>query len=50
MAKEMNTFSPKIAAFCCFHSSYLAADNAGAMRISYPDGVHIIRIPCAGKR
>ena len=48
MAKASNGFSPNIAAFCCFHSSYRAADTAGTMRLSYPDGVRIIRIPCAG--
>jgi coenzyme F420-reducing hydrogenase delta subunit len=48
MIEASNGFSPKIAAFCCFHSSYIAADTAGAIRRSYPDGVYIIRVPCAG--
>jgi F420-non-reducing hydrogenase iron-sulfur subunit len=49
MGKKRNRFSPKIVAFCCFHSAYQAADNAGAMRNSYSDGIYIIRVPCAGK-
>jgi len=49
MAKDNKRFSPKIAAFCCFHSAYQAADIAGAMRKSYSDGIYIIRVPCAGK-
>ena len=49
MPEDKNRFSPKIAAFCCFHSAYLAADSAGAMRKSYSDGIYIIRVPCAGK-
>jgi F420-non-reducing hydrogenase iron-sulfur subunit len=48
MAEANNGFSPKIAAFCCFHSSYKAADTAGLMRSSYPESVYIIRVPCAG--
>jgi F420-non-reducing hydrogenase iron-sulfur subunit len=49
MPEDKGSFSPLIAAFCCFHSAYKAADNAGVMRNSYPDGIYIIRVPCAGK-
>ena len=42
-------FSPRIIAFCCQHSAYLAADRAGSMRMSYPEGVHIVRVPCSGE-
>lgn len=49
MAEKRKGFSPTIVAFCCFHSAYQAADSAGAMRNSYPDGIYIIRVPCAGK-
>jgi len=49
MAEKKNQFSPKIAAFCCFHSAYQAADIAGAKRNPYADGVYLIRVPCAGK-
>lgn len=49
MAEDKNRFSPKIAAFCCFHSAYQAADIAGAKRNSYSDGIYIIQVPCAGK-
>ena len=40
---------PDIVAFCCAHSSYQAADTAGSMRISYPENVRVIRVPCAGR-
>ncbi len=49
MAQKKNKFSPKIAAFCCFHSAYQAADIAGAMRNPYAEGLYIVRVPCAGK-
>jgi len=49
MTENKNGFSPKIAAFCCFHSAYQAADMAGATRHAYADGIYIIRVPCAGK-
>ena len=42
-------FSPHIIAFCCQHSAYQAADTAGSMRMSYPEGVHIVRVPCSGE-
>jgi len=36
-------------AFCCEHSAYAAADLAGKLRLHYPEGLRIIRVPCAGQ-
>lgn len=38
-----------IIAFLCKWSSYNAADKAGQERLSYPENVKIIRIPCTGR-
>jgi F420-non-reducing hydrogenase iron-sulfur subunit len=46
---EMNSFEPRILAFCCHHCAYAAADLAGAMRLQYPANVRVIGIPCSGK-
>ena len=46
---EMNSFEPRIMAFCCYHCAYAAADLAGAMRLQYPANVRVIGIPCSGK-
>jgi len=40
---------PKIAAFCCYHSAYEAADAAGAAHMAVPDDVRLIRVPCTGR-
>jgi len=45
----METFEPKIAAFCCEYCAYSAADLAGSMRLEYPPNVRIIKIQCTGK-
>ena len=47
--KADGTFLPDIVAFCCSESAYQAADAAGSMRISYPENIRIIRVPCAGR-
>ena len=47
--KAKVAFLPDIVAFCCAHSAYQAADAAGSMRITYPENVRIIRVPCAGR-
>ncbi len=41
--------SGKILAFCCEHSAYAAADEAGRLRLHYPENVRIIKVPCAGR-
>ena len=45
----MEKFEPIIVAFCCHYCAYTAADMAGSMRLTYPSGVKIIRVPCSGK-
>lgn len=42
-------FDPKILLYCCQWCSYTAADLAGAMRLSYPPNVYIVRVPCTGR-
>jgi len=39
---------PRIIAFCCNWCGYAAADLAGTRRLSYPEGVRIIRVMCSG--
>jgi len=43
------SFSPRIVAFCCDKSGYVAADMAGKLGISLPESLDIIRVPCAGR-
>ena len=43
------SFSPKIVVFCCYQSAYEAADMAGTMRLSLPENLNIVRVPCTGK-
>jgi len=45
----METFEPKIAAFCCEFCAYSAADLAGSMRLEYSPNVRIIKLQCTGK-
>jgi len=47
--KIKGAFSPDIIAFCCAQSAYQAADTAGSMRISYPENIRVIRVPCVGR-
>ncbi len=39
----------EIVAFCCEHSAYTAADVARAEGLSYPSGVRLVKVPCAGR-
>lgn len=45
----MTDFNPKIVAFCCDQSGYLAADMAGTLKLNLPKEVEIVRVPCAGR-
>lgn len=45
----MSTFEPIIAAFACDYCAYTAADMAGALRLSYPPNLRVLRVPCTGK-
>ena len=47
MQEVNNDFQPLIVAFCCNWCSYAGADLAGTSRISYPENVRIIRVPCS---
>jgi F420-non-reducing hydrogenase iron-sulfur subunit len=42
-------WEPNILAFACHYCAFAAADLAGVMRLSYPENVKIIRLPCTGK-
>jgi len=44
-----SAYCPNIVVYCCAHSGYEAADRAGRMRLAYPEGVRIVRVPCSGK-
>lgn len=44
---QINDYKPKIIAFCCNWCSYAGADSAGTSRMSYPDNVKIIKVPCS---
>ena len=45
----MESYRPRIIAFCCDRSGYSAADMAGRLHLALPDGVEVIRVPCAGR-
>jgi len=45
----VESFCPRIVAFCCDKSGYVAADMAGKLGMSLPDSVEVIRVPCAGR-
>ncbi len=46
---KKNDFTPQIIIFCCENSAYRAADMAGTLHLSLPEGVKIISLPCAGR-
>ncbi len=45
----MKDFEPVVVVFACDYCAYTAADVAGRMKLSYPAGVKILRVPCTGK-
>lgn len=45
----VDTYEPKIVAFCCNWCSYAGADLAGTTRIQYPPNVRVIRVMCSGR-
>jgi F420-non-reducing hydrogenase iron-sulfur subunit len=47
--ESIMSFSPRVIAFCCDNSAYLAADMAGTMKLSYPEEIEIVRVPCSGR-
>ena len=42
-------FQPKIVAFCCENSGFLAAELAREMKLNYPGNLEIVKLPCSGK-
>lgn len=44
-----NGFEPNLTAFTCIYCGSMAADTAGALRLSYPANVKLFRFPCTGK-
>jgi F420-non-reducing hydrogenase iron-sulfur subunit len=49
MSETGDAFEPDITAFMCIFCAYMAADSAGALRISYPANVKLVKLPCTGK-
>ena len=45
----VDTYEPKVVAFCCHYCAYAAADLAGSMRLEYPTSLKVIELPCTGK-
>jgi len=45
----MESFNPRIVAFCCDKSGYVAADMAGTIGVQLPEGLDVVRVPCAGR-
>jgi F420-non-reducing hydrogenase iron-sulfur subunit len=46
---EENGFEPELTAFSCIYCGSMAADTAGALRLTYPANVKLFRFPCTGK-
>ena len=44
-----NGFEPELTAFTCIYCGSMAADTAGALRLTYPANVKLFRLPCTGK-
>jgi coenzyme F420-reducing hydrogenase delta subunit len=43
------SFEPELTAFTCIYCGSMAADTAGALRLTYPANVKLFRFPCTGK-
>jgi F420-non-reducing hydrogenase iron-sulfur subunit len=46
---ENDGFEPDLTAFTCIYCGSMAADTAGALRLTYPANVKLFRFPCTGK-
>ncbi|MGD8398973.1 MAG: hydrogenase iron-sulfur subunit [Anaerolineae bacterium] len=44
-----SNFEPELTAFTCIYCGSMAADTAGALRLTYPANVKLFRFPCTGK-
>ena len=45
----VESFEPKVVAFCCHYCAYSAADLAGSMRLEYAPNVRVVKTMCTGK-
>ncbi len=45
----VQSYEPKVVAFCCHYCAYSAADLAGSMRLEYSPNVRIVKLMCTGK-
>jgi F420-non-reducing hydrogenase iron-sulfur subunit len=45
----VTSFVPRIVAFCCDKSGYVAADRMGRLGSSLLGSLDVIRVPCAGR-
>jgi F420-non-reducing hydrogenase iron-sulfur subunit len=45
----VETYGPKVVAFCCHYCAYSAADLAGSMRLEYSPNVRVVKTMCTGK-
>ena len=43
------TYHPRIIAFCCSNSGYEAGEAARLFHAAIPQGLQMIKVPCAGK-
>jgi heterodisulfide reductase subunit A-like polyferredoxin/coenzyme F420-reducing hydrogenase delta subunit len=41
--------TPRIVAFCCQNSAYEAGEMADVLKMKVPEGLRMIKVPCAGK-
>jgi heterodisulfide reductase subunit A-like polyferredoxin/coenzyme F420-reducing hydrogenase delta subunit len=41
--------TPRIVAFCCQNSAYEAGEMADVFKMKIPEGLRMIKVPCAGK-
>jgi len=48
-AMDKEVAGPRMVAFCCQNSAYEAAQMARVFQMPVPDGLQMIKVPCAGK-
>jgi coenzyme F420-reducing hydrogenase delta subunit len=46
---KITKFEPVIVGFVCNECVYAASDLAGTSRLSYPENIRLIRVPCSGQ-
>jgi len=45
----VESYEPRVVAFCCHYCAYSAADLAGSMRLEYAPNVRVVKTMCTGK-